>query len=131
MAKCSQAEFQIRVETTVKMLMNGKTRHDMIRHGEEFWSVGERQVEEYMSLAWDIIRETGKEGIAKEKARVLKNIWKLFGQAEAEGDRREQHALMNTMSKLLGLEIAPAEQPPRHADVPQEELDRLAQEELH
>jgi len=131
MAKASQAEIEIRVAQVSEWLLNGETRAVIVQKGSKLWQISHRQVDDYIAYAWDMISECGAESTRKEKARVLSNLWRLFKEAQREGDRREQHSLSLSVSKLLGLEIAPAEQPARHEEIPQEELDRIAQEDLH
>jgi hypothetical protein len=131
MPKASNAEIQVRLDKVVEMLLDGHTKTTIVRHGAEKWGVATRQMEEYMAWAWEFIHEAGKEETPKQKARVLKNFWRLFQEAKEQGDRREQHALINSMSKILGLEIAPAEQPNRLQEATEDLIKELEQDVIH
>lgn len=130
MAKASDAEIEQRIESIVDYLLQGKTRSFIVRYCSQL-GVGERQAVEYMGRAWERIKEANDGTRAEKVSRHLQRLDNLAVMAIQKENIFAALKAYELQAKIMGLELAPAEQAPRLPDVPQEELDRIAQEDLH
>lgn len=128
MPKASDAEMEHRIETVVDLILQGKTRTNILRH---FAELSTRTVEYAMEEAWRRIREANDGSRTDKVTRHLKRLDHLAVMAIQKENVFAALKAYELQAKIMGLELAPAEQPARHEEIPQEELDRIAQEDLH
>jgi hypothetical protein len=125
--KSTDAELDLRITHVQDLLLKGFTRSQVLRDKVcVAWKVGERQIENYIMAARDLIREQNAIERDDNMATITANFWDLFRHARATGDTQEAHKLLNSIVKLKGLE----ETTINHViggrplkDVPLEELD--------
>lgn len=101
--KSTDAEFDLRVTQVQDLLLKGFTRSQVIRECST-WKVGDRQIENYIMEARNLIREQNAVERDDNMATITANYWELFRFAKATGDTQEAHKLLNSIAKLKGLD---------------------------
>lgn len=99
MAKSTDAEVARRVAIVQDELLNGYTRHHIIRYASE-WSVTERTIEEYMARATANIMELNKLTYEENLAQVSGAWWNLF----RTGDEKTKATALTNLAKIRGLD---------------------------
>ena len=103
MNKATNAEIELRVSTVAEMIIKGQGRGKIIRFGSENWNVGERQIENYISKAWEKIERNTDFDIKQELKLQRARFEDLYGKNYTIQDYRECRQVLDSIGKLLGL----------------------------
>lgn len=101
--KSTKKEMTDRVLEVKELLLQGYVRHEIIQYGSEKWQVCDRQIEELMQRANQMLDEINMID-AKDNLKLLTgNMWKLFRKCLKENDKRLAAELLREIGKLRGL----------------------------
>jgi hypothetical protein len=128
MAKATDAEVEARIDRIVELVLEGATRSVIVRHCAENWGVSTRQSEEYLSRAWELIKEANDGSRPQKVSRHLKRLDRLANMAARDGQYSAAIKAYELQAKIMGIEMAPMEHEERLPDVSNEELDRVLEE---
>lgn len=104
--KCSIAELERRINKVYEHLVNGWTRHDILRYAskDDKWNVSSRQIDTYMAEAKKLIKENAKE-TQDEFIEKTKNRFKdIYKKAMSEKELNTCLRSMELENKILGYE---------------------------
>jgi DNA-directed RNA polymerase subunit F len=102
--KSSIAEYEKRVNKVYLMLINNNSRYEIIKHAKKEWDVQERQVDNYIKEANDIIKETAKQSQEEWLEDTKNKLRYLYKIAMQDGNIIECRRLIETANKVLGYE---------------------------
>ena len=100
--RSSNGELAMRVNEVARLIMNGRTRGDIL-HNTSNWGVSDRQVDEYIARACKTISEINRESLQDNLAIIKRNYWQLYRQALKEKDGRLAANILESLAKLMGL----------------------------
>lgn len=103
MNKATNAEIETRIATVAEMVIKGQGRQKIIRYGSEEWNIGERQIENYISKAWEKIEKNTDFDIKQELKLQRARFEDLFQKNYTIQDYREARQVLDSIAKLLGL----------------------------
>lgn len=105
MAKASNAEMELRIQTVYEMIVKGATRPFILRYTAEKWNLSERQTDTYISEANERIKSTFND---KDRLRLINEhrakLSDLYVKNYAIEDFRECRNILESERKLLGLD---------------------------
>lgn len=132
--KSTEAEIDLRVSEVQDLLLNGETRHKIVRFGSK-WGISARQIDDYIAAARERIKEINATSLQENMALVTTNLWRIFRASVIEGDLAEANKALMNLAKVKGLENYTVthviEDKRELADLPDAELDRLLLEDTH
>lgn len=102
--RTTSAGVEKRVGEVQRLLLDGNTRHAVLQIATERWSLGERQIDEYISKAWANIRETNKIELDDHKAVIVAQLWQSLHNSRGMGEEGNAIKALGQLSKILGLE---------------------------
>lgn len=105
MAKGSNAEIELRIQTVYEMIIKGATRPFILRYAANNWDLKERQTDTYIGIANERIQKVFNER-NKQKLinKHLAKISDLYVKNYTIEDFRECRNLLESERKLLGLD---------------------------
>ncbi len=96
MSKSTNAEIEQRVNKIYELLINSWNRYDIVQYGSKNWNITDRQVDDYIAMAKEIIKERGKqtreEWITEAKNRHDDRYKKAMSQKDIHSCRLEDLA---------------------------------------
>jgi len=104
MAKATDAEIQLRIDTIYEMVVKGTSRKNIVRYCSEKFSISSRQTDEYLSRVYQEIKDTFT--IEDKQQIILKQMAQLddlYVKNYTIEDFRECRNIIESRSKLLGL----------------------------
>lgn len=105
MAKASNAEMELRIQTVYEMIVKGATRPFILRYSSENWKIGERQTEKYIAEAnkriQTVFNDKDRERLINEHRSKLSDLYVKNYTIE---DFRECRNVLESERKLLGLD---------------------------
>lgn len=99
MAKSTDAEILIRVNTIQNDILSGQQNHQIFRYAS-VWSVTERTIEEYIARAKANILEINKADFQEKLALVSTNWWTLYN----NGDEKTKATALTNLAKIWSLD---------------------------
>jgi hypothetical protein len=108
--KSTNAEIELRIATVYEMYLKGCSRPYIVRYGSEIWGITDRQIDEYLERAKQILKENfGLKYKEELLSKHLAQLDDLFVKNYTIQDFRECRNLIETKNKFLGLD-APTKQ---------------------
>ena len=103
MSKVTNAELELRVATVSEMIIKGLGREKICRYATKNWAVSDRQVDRYISKAWDKIEKNTDFDVKQELKLQRARFEDLFQKNYTIQDYREARQVLDSIAKLLGL----------------------------
>jgi len=107
MAKATDAEILLRINTIYEMVVKGASRKYILRYCSENFNIESRQVDEYLKRVYQDIKDTFT---VKDKTdlicKQLAQLDDLYVKNYTIEDFRECRSIIESRSKLLGLNEA-------------------------
>ena len=107
MAKRSQKptknEKLLRVDTVYQMLVDGKSRADVLRNCSELWEVSERTADNYIAEAREKLEQDCRMSREAFMAEALAGYRSIRAQAERRGQLMVSKVTLDAMVNLVGL----------------------------
>jgi hypothetical protein len=101
--KSTNAEVTFRTNTVYGLLVEGKSRTDIVRFAAENWEVGERQAENYIAKARALIEHDCELSRPQFLAEALAGLRSIRGQAERRGQMQVAINAIRLQAELIGL----------------------------
>lgn len=121
--QASTKEIKNRVEQIKDLLLNGKTRADILKKYTGRGGVSERHVDNYIAKAKQQIRESAQTTFSDSRALMIRNLWDCYHNARAQNQWASVASFTQQLSKLYGLDIVKIEhQITRYEDMTDDEL---------
>lgn len=121
--KATRAERAIRLSEIKQMLLNMRSRPDIVRHAAKLWGLEYRQTDVYIKWANEEIQQV----IGKDKRKIANQIiaaqMDLYQLAKDNGDLPVARGLLMDIAKIAGVNID-------HVIMEHRELNSLPEEEL-
>ena len=99
--KSTNAEIEVRVATVAEMIIKGQTRDKIIRYSSDNWDIGERQTENYISKAWDKIKDSSNDLLGNHIKLAIERYNDLYQKSYNIQDYRECRQVMAELVKML------------------------------
>jgi hypothetical protein len=103
MARITDAELLVRVNTVVELIVQGANAQSIVKYCDKHFSVSERTAFNYLASAKEQIKENSIIDTQYQIGKALFRFEKLYKENYKLGDYRECRALLDSQSKLLGL----------------------------
>jgi hypothetical protein len=104
MAKSTDAEVELRVNTVYEMVVKGASRKYIIRYASENWNVSSRTVDEYLNRVYQEIKDTYSDDYKSSiLSKQLAKLDDLYVKNYTIEDFRECRNIIESVTKLLGL----------------------------
>jgi len=101
--KATNAEIELRVQTVIKMTIQGYSRAEIVRYGSNKWKIGDRQMDDYVAKAKDGIKEIASPDKDDQRAKSIARKEDLYQKAYKNSDWARCESVSNSLDKLLGL----------------------------
>jgi len=102
--KSDSSEMDKRVNTIYLMLLQGFQRKQIIQYCSDNFKIGERQTDEYLGKAREIIKSNIDCDTSSKKNEILNQFYDLYQKNYALEDYRECRNLLTNISNILGVE---------------------------
>ena len=102
--KSDSSEMEKRVNTVYLMLLQGFQRKQIIQYCSEQFKIGERQTDEYLGKAREIIKSNIDCDTSNKKNEVLNQFYDLYQKNYALEDYRECKSVLLAIASILGVE---------------------------
>jgi hypothetical protein len=102
-SKSTKIEVLQRVSEVQKLLLDGYTRSYILQYGSK-WSLSDRQIDDYIRMANDQIKEVNLATLQDNLGMISANLWQLFREARVKDNISEQHKILMSLAKLKGLD---------------------------
>ncbi len=103
MAKSSKAELNQRVKEVMNILLEGGERGFILQYSSGIWDVSERQADNYIRLANELIIKSVKRDINVDYAKAVRRYERLYLLAVAKEDYRTATSINKELTALQGL----------------------------
>lgn len=103
MGKKTDIEYQAVVNEVIELLLHNVSRKEILQYISEKEKVSERQVENYLAEAYDVISLDFQQIRSKLIRNQIKRLNDLYEKNSAIQDYRECRAIVGETSKLFGL----------------------------
>lgn len=103
MIKSSKQVVNERIEKTSQLMIDGKSRADIIQFSSENWKIGERQVDKYIAKAREFIQSEITRNIEFDYAKSIKRYENLYQKAIECKDYKLALSVNKEISNLQGL----------------------------
>ena len=103
MKEATSAEVELRTSTVAEMINKGQGRQKICRFASEEWKISDRQIDRYISKAWDKIEKNTDFDIKQELKLQRARFEDLFQKNYTIQDYREARQVLDSIAKLLGL----------------------------
>lgn len=123
--KSTKAEVNQRVNEVSNLLLVGYTRSYILRYAEK-WKVSDSMVDQYISKAWQNIKEINELTLQDNLSMITNQLWDLYRQNRLENNLQEAHKNLVALAKIKGLEVHTI----NHVIEDQREFEKLTNEEL-
>jgi hypothetical protein len=131
--KSTNVEISFRVAEVKEQLLQGHTRAFIVQAGSKKWGITERQVDDYIAKAKEIINEINIINTVENMGIISSNMWKVYREALQANDTRLMLDTLREIGKLRGLYndkitmYIDSERPLK--DLSDEDLDKIIQQE--
>ena len=102
--KSDSSEMEKRVNTVYLMLLQGFQRKQVIQYCADNFNIGERQTDEYLGKAREIIKSNIDCDTSNKKNEVLNQFYDLYQKNYALEDYRECKSVLLAIASILGVE---------------------------
>ena len=102
--KSDSSEFDKRVNTVYLLILQGFQRKQIIQYVSENYKVGERQTDNYLEKAREIIKSNIDNDTSSKKNEILNQFYDLYQKNYQLEDYRECRNLLSNISNILGIE---------------------------
>jgi hypothetical protein len=109
--KSDSSEMDKRINIIYLMLLQGFQRKQVIQYCAENFKIGERQTDEYLGKAREIIKSNIDCDTSNKKNEILNQFYDLYQKNYKLEDYRECRNLLMSISAILGVEA------PRRTDI--------------
>lgn len=123
--KSTKAELNQRVTEVSSLLLEGHTRHYIIQYGAK-WKLSDRQIDDYISMAWHQIKEINALTLQDNLASITSALWATFRKAKQAHNISEMRQCLAQIAKIRGLD----QQVINHVIEDKRELEELTDSEL-
>ena len=104
MGRSTKAAKEFRVNTVYKLLVDGKSRADIIQFGSEEWQVSDRQIDTYIADARVKIEHDCTISRQEFLAETIVGLRSIRQQAERRGQLQVAVNSMRLMTELVGID---------------------------
>ncbi len=102
--KSTNAEIELRIATIYEMVVKGASRKYIVRYGSETWNITSRQIDDYLKIVYNEIKETYGEDYKKNiLTKQLAQLDDLYVKNYTIEDFRECRTIIESKNKMLGL----------------------------
>lgn len=126
--KSTKAQVNQRVSEVQALLLQGLTRSYILRYASK-WKVSDRQVDDYIRMATEMIKEVNTATLQDNMGVITANLWGLFRTARTANNVAEAHKILVSIAKLKGLDQSIVnhiiEDKRELADMSDQELDTI------
>jgi len=105
--KGSNYQIVKRISEVIDFLLDGLTKHEIVRYASEEWRVGERQTETYLARANVKIEEIATKAQEGAFDKVRARLERQYRRAVQAGDGQLARLLILDMRRLYALDKAP------------------------
>lgn len=102
--KSDSSEMDKRVNIVYLMLLQGFQRKQIIQYCADNFQIGERQTDEYLGKAREIIKSNIDCDTSSKRNEILNQFYDLYQKNYALEDYRECRNLLTNISNILGVE---------------------------
>jgi hypothetical protein len=102
-AKATNAESEFRTNTIYGLLVDGRSRADIVRFCAENWQIGDRQVDNYLQKARALIEKDCELSRPQFLAEALAGLRSIRMQAEKRGQMQVAINALRLQAELIGL----------------------------
>lgn len=99
--RSTDAVVLARVSEVQSWILEGYTRHKILQFGSK-WSVSDRQIDDYIAKATELIREINHATLEDSLALIVSNYWSLY--KEAGSDVGLKASILEKIGKFRGLD---------------------------
>lgn len=103
-SKSTKIELSQRVKEVSGLLLEGRTRSHILQYGSDVWNISERQIDDYISMAWKNIREVNALDFKDNVSVVINNLWDVYRQARIDNDKKNALVALAQIAKIKGLD---------------------------
>ena len=103
MGKATNAESNLRTNTVYGLLVDGKSRGDIVRFCAETWDLKDRQADTYIAKARALIEHDCELSRPQFLAEALAGLRSIRGQAERRGQMQVAINAIRLQAELIGL----------------------------
>ncbi|MCT4664943.1 MAG: hypothetical protein N4A45_06885 [Flavobacteriales bacterium] len=103
MSKSTKAIVNLRVSEIASLLIDGKSRIDIVEYSSIKWTIGERQTDKYIAKARELISNENKKNVRYDYGKALKRYELLYSKAMEDKDYRLALSVNKEISQLQGL----------------------------
>ena len=104
MAKSTKAAKQYRINVIYEMLVNGKSRSDILLYCSDEWRISSRQADNYMKEAREKLAQDCSITRQEFLAEALAGLRSIRGKAENRGQLQVAVNTVRLMTELVGLD---------------------------
>jgi len=105
--KSSNYQIVKRISEVIDFLLDGLTKHEIVRYASEKWRVGERQTETYLARANVKIEEIATKAQEGAFDKIRARLERQYRRAVQAGDGQLARLLILDMRRLYALDKAP------------------------
>jgi hypothetical protein len=131
--KGTVAQVEQRVLEVHSLLLQGRPRWWIQKHGAEQWGLSPSTMDKYVCRANELLEENLKQTASNSVAQIIEGHWEIYRKAMALGDLKSASASLVALSKLKGIdkpqEVSLYLKKEQDAKL-DEQLDALSDEEL-
>ena len=102
--KADSSEIEKRVNTVYLMILQGFQRKQVIQYCSENYNVGERQTDEYLSKAREILKSNIDNDTSSKKHEILNQYYDLYQKNYQLEDFKECRNILKDIAVVLGVE---------------------------
>jgi hypothetical protein len=102
-ARSTAAEADFRINTVYGLLVDGKSRGDVVRFCAENWEVGDRQADNYIAKARKLIERDCELSRPQFLAEALAGLRSIRQQAERRGQMQVAINAIRLQAELVGM----------------------------
>lgn len=103
MKKSSKYIVKQRINEVSEMLINAKSRNEIIHYSSDQWNVGERQTDKYIASARGLIQSEIQKNIEYDYAKAVRRYEELYRLAIEGKDYRLASSINKEIANLQGL----------------------------
>ncbi len=101
--KATKAILLTRLKDVAAYLIEGRSREFIVQYGSENWEIGERQADNYIKQARDLIAKEVVNDVKYDFAKALKRFEYLYNQSILKNDIKTAMAINKEIANLQGL----------------------------
>lgn len=102
--KADSSEMEKRVNTVYLMILQGFQRKQVIQYCSENYNIGERQTDEYLVKAREILKSNIDNDTSSKKHEILNQYYDLYQKNYQLEDFKECRNILKDIAVVLGVE---------------------------